>query len=162
MRHLGINPEWVLYGTGHPPNRLHPDIAKALTAPQVIRDKQFRLRDCVPASTDEFAEPAAIYQPWVVEDYSSTDHVLIEISGQMSEGMQPVINPGDRVLIARRSEIKDGDLVAARWNDDDGAIRIYRRQDEKIQLWTLNPSIPPMSLSPKAFHFFKVVLIRKA
>lgn len=162
LRGLGIDPEWVVYGTGRVPNRLSPDLAKALSTPQLAREKQFRVRDSVPLSSGQFAEPSDVYQPWVIEDYSATDHILLEVSESMAEGMRPVINPGDRVLIARKDEIKDGDLVAARWKDDDGAIRIYRRQDEKIQLWTLNPSIPPVSLSPKALHFYKVVLIRKA
>jgi phage repressor protein C with HTH and peptisase S24 domain len=162
LRHIGIDPEWVVYGTGRMPDRLKPDLAKVLTTPQVIRDKQFRVRDSVPSSAAEFAGPSDIYQPWVIEDYSSADHLLLEVSDAMAEGMRPVINPGDRVLIARRAEIKDGDLVAARWGDDDGVIRIYRRTDDKIQLWTLNPSITPVTLPPKLLHFFKIVLIRKA
>ncbi|MDP2884549.1 MAG: S24 family peptidase [Ignavibacteria bacterium] len=162
LRHIGIDPEWVIYGTGHLPDRLKPDMVKALATPQVLREKQFRVRTSVPSGAAEFGEPSDIYQPWVIEDYTSADHLLLEISESMSDGMRPVINPGDRVLIARRSDIKDGDLVAARWANDDGAIRIYRRLDEKVQLWTLNPAIAPVSLSPKAFQLYKVLLIRKA
>ncbi len=143
LRHIGIDPEYVLYGVGHVPHRLHPDMVKMLSTPEVVREKQFRVRDSVPSGAAEFAKPTDVYQPWVIEDYSSADHIMLEVSAVMAEGMRPAINPGDRVSIARRAEIKDGDLVAARWTDDVGSIRIYRRADDKIQLWTLNPSRTP-------------------
>lgn len=161
LRHLGIDPEWVVYGTGHVPDRLSPDIAKALTTPQVVREKQFRVRESVPSSAAEFAEPSDIYQPWVIEDFSSIDHVFLDVSESMAEGMRPVINPGDWVLIARKSEINDGDLVAARWSDDDGSIRIFRHVDEKVGLWSINPSVEPLILPRKSLSLYKIVLIRK-
>jgi len=90
------------------------------------------------------------------------DHIFVEVNEAMTEGMRPFINPGDRVMIARRTQLKDGDLVAAHWGKGDGAIKIYRRVDDKVQLWSVSPSVEPVTLSARMVQLYKVVLIRKA
>jgi len=97
-----------------------------------------------------------------VEHLSTSDHVFIELNESMAEGMRPFINPGDRVMIARRTQLQDGDLVAAHWGRGDGAIRIYRRVEDKVQLWSISPSVEPVTLSARMVQLYKVVLIRKA
>jgi len=148
LRRIGVDPEWVMYGTGKPPIKGHPDLSLALTTPGAIKEKSFRVRDSVPPSPAEFAE--------------AVDHVFIELNDSMVEGMRPFINPGDRVMIIRRAQLKDGDLVAAHWGKGDGTIKIYRRVDDKVQLWSISPSVEPVTLSARNVQLYKIVLIRKA
>ena len=162
LRRIGVDPEWVMYGTGKPPIKGHPDLSLALTTPGAIKEKSFRVRDSVPPSPAEFAEAVDLYQPWAVEDFSTVDHVFIELNDSMVEGMRPFINPGDRVMIIRRAQLKDGDLVAAHWGKGDGTIKIYRRVDDKVQLWSISPSVEPVTLSARNVQLYKIVLIRKA
>jgi hypothetical protein len=162
LRRIGVVPEWVMYGTGKPPVKGHPDLSMALSTPGAIKEKMFRVRDSVPSNASEFAEAVDLYQPWAVEDLSTADHVFVEVNESMAEGMRPFINPGDRVMIVRRAQFKDGDLVAAHWGHGDGAIKIYRRVDEKVQLWSVSPSVEPVTFSARMVQLYKVVLIRKA
>jgi len=162
LRRIGVDPEWVMHGTGKPPIKGHPDLTIALTTPGALKEKMYRVRDSVPWGPAEFAEAVDLYQPWAVEDLSTSDHVFVEVNESMAEGMRPFINPGDRVMIARRAQFKDGDLVAAHWGKGDGAIRIYRRVDDKVQLWSVSPSVEPVTLSARMVQLYKVVLIRKA
>jgi SOS-response transcriptional repressor LexA len=162
LRRIGVDPSWVLYGTGKPPFKHHPDIALMTTTSEESKEKAFRVHESVPTSAAAFGSTTDRYQPFVMEDYSSIDHVFLRLNRSMVEGMQPLVNPGDLALIARRTDLKDGDLVAARWTDDDGAVRIYHRLDDKIHLTTISPTAPPLLLGPKNVQIFKIVLLRKA
>jgi SOS-response transcriptional repressor LexA len=162
FRALGIDPEWVLYGTGHSPLSTKPDIAKALTTPQVVREKAFSVYDVVPRGAEDFHRPVDLYQPWVMEDFSNKSFVFIELTKEMAASLTPVLSAGDRVLISRRGEPADGDIVAARWDDGPGAIKIFRDIDGKVGLWSINPSIEPLILPKKSVSVYKVVLFRKA
>jgi phage repressor protein C with HTH and peptisase S24 domain len=161
LRALGIDPEWVMYGTGRSPLEADKDLAKSLSTPQVMRDKSFAVYDEVPRTADDFDDPVDLYQPWTVEDFSTKAYVFLELTKEMAESMKPVLAPGDLVLIARRYQCSDGDLVAARWDDGPGAIKIFRAVDGKVGLWSINPSIEPLILPKKAVSIHKVVLIRK-
>ena len=162
LRMLGIDCEWVLYGTGRSPLSAKADPSKALATPQLLRDKAFSVYDAVPRTTEDFQEPADLYQPWTVEDFSTKIYVFIELTEEMAASMKPVLAAGDRVLISRLKHVTDGDLVAARWDDGPGAIKIFRDIDGKVGLWSINPSIEPMILPKKSVSVYKVVLFRKA
>lgn len=161
LRALDIDPEWVMYGTGRSPLEADKDVAKSLSTPQVMRDKSFAVYDEVPRTSEDFDDPVDLYQPWTVEDFSTKAFIFLELTKEMAESLKPVLSAGDLVLISRRSACSDGDLVAARWDDGPGAIKIYRAVDGKIGLWSINPSIEPLVLPKKAVSIYKVVLIRK-
>jgi SOS-response transcriptional repressor LexA len=162
LRMLGIDPEWVLYGTGRSPLSTKSDLGKTLTTPQLLADRAFSVYDAVPRTTEDFQEPVDLFQPWTVEDFSTKVYVFIELTEEMAASMKPVLSAGDRVLISRLKQVADGDLVAARWDDGPGAIKIFRDVDGKVGLWSINPSIEPLVLPKKSVSVYKVVLFRKA
>jgi hypothetical protein len=161
LRDLGIDPEWVIYGTGHSPVSPMTDPGKASTTKLVEGEHTFAVYHKVPRTAYDFVHLSHLELLWSGEDFSPKGYVFLELSKEIVESMKPVLAAGDLVLIARKSHCNDGDLVAARWDDGPGAIKIFHDVDGKVGLWSINPSIEPLVLPKKVVSIYKVVLIRK-
>lgn len=161
FRNLGIDPEWIMYGTGRPPFASRFDDDTPTAGDQFLEDRSYRVRNSVPTCAADFQDAVDQYQPWAQTEFSTIDHIFIRLNESMVRSMQPVVQTGDLVLIVKRTNIKDGDLVAAYWGEGDGEVRIFRSVDNKVQLWSINPVITPITLPKKAVLMYKVVLIKK-
>jgi SOS-response transcriptional repressor LexA len=76
-----------------------------------------------------------------------------------------LVNDGDIVVLAAVSEIRNGDMVAARVADRDGreatTLKYYYRENGHVRLQHANPNVPPLPLyRPDQVEVYgKVVLI---
>ncbi|NTU72663.1 hypothetical protein HGB07_00610, partial [Candidatus Roizmanbacteria bacterium] len=78
----------------------------------------------VPAGISEVNE----YNDWQEGDdldFDPKTHFYLSIDKEFGYSMMPLVGPGDKVLVSFNSKVKDGDLVAARWDKTKGALKIY-------------------------------------
>ena len=79
--------------------------------------------------------------------------------------MVPLLQPGDVVLLDILSKPKDGDLVAARWDDSCGMVKILntdKQEPEKVILLSFNHIQKPIIAERKNITIYKIVMIRKS
>jgi len=86
------------------------------------RQVELRLLGSIPAGRSEMH-----IHEWIsVEtlDLDPNNHELLMIDKEFGYSMRPFMNPGDLVVISYKDPVEDGCLVAARWDDTKGAIKI--------------------------------------
>lgn len=97
-------------------------------------------------------------------DYHPENHAFIKVDQEFGYSMMPTIAPGDLVLINFNVKPKNGDLVAARWDETKGALKIYSENPDipnMAVLTSYNQAIAPIFVSKKKVKIYKVVLIKK-
>lgn len=97
-------------------------------------------------------------------DYHPENHAFIKVDQEFGYSMMPTIAPGDLVLINFSVKPKNGDLVAARWDETKGALKIYSENPDipnMAVLTSYNQAIAPIFVSKKKVKIYKVVLIKK-
>jgi phage repressor protein C with HTH and peptisase S24 domain len=88
----------------------------------------------------------------------------LQVDEEFGYSMRPLINPGDLVLISFTAKIDDGDIVAARWDETRGALKIctYISGDPNlVVLMSYNQNVPPMGFQKDKINMYKVVLIKR-
>lgn len=124
---------------------------------------KYKIFGRVPAGLAEVEE----YPDWQESDdlyYDPRSHFYLQVDEEFGFSMMPLINPGDKVLISIDAKVKDGDLVAARWDGTKGALKIYKENPDIkdiIVLTSYNQAFEPLFLKKKDVKLFKVVLIKK-
>lgn len=152
LMHKGCDINWLLHGRKKEEQPLPP--------PQM----EFRVEAIVPAGKDR--EVVDVTEWWQTEviDYRPDDHVFIQVDEQFGYSMMPLISPGDLVLISFSQKPKDGDLVAARWDETKGAIKMLVENpgnQNLIVLQSYNQAVAPIFLSRTQVKMYKIVLIKK-
>lgn len=61
------------------------------------------------------------------------------------ESMAPRINDGDLLIVDKREEILNGDIIVFPVNTDFFVKQFFRHPDGSIELRSLNPEFPPLS-----------------
>lgn len=152
LRELGCDIEWLMTGKRSAAN--FPDeIGRR-------RRSEYRVEATIPAGLAHLTDRSDWPESESI-DYPPEEYIWLEVSKQMGESMIPLIRPTDLLLITDREKPKPGDIVAARWRDDEGAIKIYSESDEKVVLSSYNPLIPPVVLPKSKVKLYRVVLIKK-
>ncbi|MCE1188842.1 MAG: S24 family peptidase, partial [Ignavibacteria bacterium] len=99
-----------------------------------------------------------------VIDFKPEDHAFLKIDEENGYSMMPLIRPGDVVLISFSQKPVDGDIVAARWDENAGAIKVYNESaldPNLIVLTSYNQVVAPIFLRKSQVRLYKVVLIKK-
>lgn len=174
---FGIAMEWVITGKGA--KTVQERFQSALTniyknqstSARAVNDElshfgfvkraDYAIAATVPAGTGHFTDRTDSVETESLAEYSADEHVFIQISSKMGDSMRPLLRPGDLVLVSRKAKIKDGDLVAAQWGADEGAVKIYYDMGDRVQLHSINLAVEPIKLPKKMVHMYKVVLIKK-
>ncbi len=124
---------------------------------------RYRIEATVPAGDGEMV----LYDDWFesdVLDYNPNDHVFIRVDEEFGHSMMPLVSPGDLVLISFSAKPKNGDLVAARWDETKGALKIYQElphDPSTIILLSYNQATPVIPIQKRSSRIYKVVLLKK-
>lgn len=100
-------------------------------------------------------------------DFNPSIHFCLKVDEENGLSMMPVIMPGDIVLCNRNPKlIKDGSLVAVRYEETKAAIKKIQIQEEfkggPLLLVSANPAVVPMVIPRKNVNeIYKVVAIFK-
>jgi SOS-response transcriptional repressor LexA len=107
------------------------------------------------------------YNDWYeVEDlyFDPRTHFYLNIDAEFGYSMMPIVNPGDKVLVSMNAKIKDGDLVAAIWDETKGALKTITYNPDIPDTYVLmsyNQAVPPIFVKKDKAQIYKVVLIKK-
>lgn len=124
-----------------------------------IYKPQYPLLGKVPAGRSE-----VYISDWVemeVIDFDPQDHALLMIDEEYGYSMTPIMQPGDVIMISlKENKFESGDIVAARWDDTKGAIKILSiNEDDKawIALHSSNSAEAPIFIKRNKVKLFRVV-----
>lgn len=99
--------------------------------------------------------------------YDPRKHFWLQIDDEYGFSMNPFLKSGDLILCAVPPfSLKDGDLVAVRWDKTKGALKLYKEKgvgnDKLIILTSYNASESPIVLKQNEIEqIYKVVNIKK-
>lgn len=99
--------------------------------------------------------------------YDPRKHFWLQIDEEYGFSMNPFLKSGDLILCAIPPfKLKDGDLVAVRWDKTKGALKLYKEKgvgnDKLIILTSYNASESPIVLKQNEIEqIYKVVNIKK-
>jgi SOS-response transcriptional repressor LexA len=125
---------------------------------------EYKISNMVPTIEKELN----IDEEWVDKELINFDpatHVFLKIDENNGKSMVPLLQPGDVVLLDILSKPKDGDLVAARWDDSCGMVKILNtdeQEPEKVILLSFNHIQKPIIAERKNITIYKIVMIRKS
>ncbi|GMU87503.1 MAG: hypothetical protein AMXMBFR48_27440 [Ignavibacteriales bacterium] len=152
LKNMGCSIDWLLFGTGeYEENETRP------------RYPQFRVEATVPAGEGdiydmtEWGETAAI-------EFKEDEHYFVKVDEEYGYSMLPFIQPGDMLLVSSTAPITNNDIVAARWDQTRGAIKLCSlpvNDPQKVAFISLNPMVAPMVFNKRQVRMHKVVLIMK-
>ena len=124
-----------------------------------IYKPQYPLLGKVPAGRSE-----VYLSDWVemeVIDFDPQDHALLMIDEEYGYSMTPIMQPGDIIMISlKENKFESGDIVAARWDETKGAIKILSiNEDDKawIALHSSNSAEAPIFIKRNKVKLFRVV-----
>ncbi|MFC2085430.1 S24 family peptidase, partial [Bacteroidota bacterium] len=158
---LGCDINWLLTGEATNDTKYVP-VEEAEKIKERFRIS-YLIAGVVPAGRAEIHEYNDWYEHESIE-YDKANHVFLRIDEHNGYSMMPLIEPGDLVLIDLNTEPKDGDIVAARWDESGGAIKILSIDEDnpdRIALSSYNQSIKPLFKEKCKVVLYKVVMIKK-
>lgn len=159
LHSLGCDINWLLSSDTELRYVSLDEIEKVDEIPQL----EYKIAGVVPAGHAEIFEYNDWYENELV-DYDPNTHVFLKIDEQNGISMVPLLQPGDLVLIDLYSKPKDGDMVAARWDETGGAVKILNLSEDdpnKIVLLSYNQSTKPIFKDRDKVVLYKVVMIKK-
>lgn len=140
----------------------------------IIKDKQkgyripgqleYKLESTIPAGDGDIVDLTDWYHSDVL-DYDPQHHFFLKVDEQFGLSMMPLIRPGDLLLCSTRAKVKSGDIVAAKWDKNKGAVKIasFPKNDTlNVLLMSYNQAYEPFSVPKKQTKMYKVVLIKKS
>ena len=159
LRDLGCDINWLLAEDSDLEYVSLDEIETVEIIPQI----EYKIAGVVPAGHAEIFD----YNDWYENepiDYNPDTHVFLKIDEQNGTSMIPLLQPSDLVLIDLNSKPRDGDIVAARWDETGGAVKILNMvesEPDKIALLSFNQAIKPIIKEKKNVVLYKVVMIKK-
>lgn len=99
-------------------------------------------------------------------DFNPQTHGMLKIDEEFGFSMMPLVGPGDICIISFYDKPKNGDWVAARWDETKGALKELAIDDDdpsKVILLSYNQTMRPLVKDINKVKLWKVpVIIRKA
>ena len=146
--------------------KLAGESAKGIDTINDFNNKIFRREYTVPILS---SVPAGLAE---ISEYYDQSHITFDSSRQFAlvvdslngDSMIPLLEPGDVVYCDTAAKPEPGNLVAARWGQNYGTVKIYRTVDndpEKILLSAYNQSVAPILLNKNEVAIWKVIFIKK-
>lgn len=158
---LGCDINWLLTGKVSDEIKYVPlDEAEKI---RMIHIPQFPIAGVVPAGHAEIFDYTDWYEYEPI-DFQKDRYVFLKIDENNGYSMMPMLAPGDLVLIDLNDKAKDGDMVAARWDETGGAVKILSiNQDnpKMIALMSYNQSVKPIFKEIESVALYRVVMIKK-
>lgn len=148
---LGVDIQWLLNGS----EKLSgADNADSLT---------FRVLGKIPAGYKEFHDMSDWPEIRSL-NYDPDTHFFLVVDEEFGYSMMPLVNPGDMVLVSTTARVKNGDMVAAIFDETKGALKIYSENPKipgAVVLSSYNQAIQPIFLRKDEVKLYKVVLVEK-
>lgn len=125
---------------------------------------EYNMSNSVPITDNE----TNLENEWLDKELISFDpatHVFLKIDEDNGKSMIPLLQPGDLVLLDVLAEPVDGDMVAVRWDDGCGLVKILNVDDdapEKVLLMSFNHMEKPIMKRKVDISMYKIVMIRKS
>lgn len=172
---LGCNVHWLLHGddlyVGEPEpvfRRSEPRYDFSGSNKKNIKltgnkKKEFKILGRIPAGNSDFHDWSDHPETKDLQ-YDPDEHFFLEVDDEFGYSMMPLVNPGDLILVSMHAKIKNGDLVAARWDETKGALKIYTENpdfQDTVVLTSYNQAIAPIFVKRENVQMYKVVLIEK-
>lgn len=85
-------------------------------------------------------------------DLDPRKHGVLRVDQEFGYSMMPLVGPGDLAIISFEEKPRDGDWVAARWDDTKGALKVLaidKDNPEIIVLNSYNTAVQPIILNSK-------------
>lgn len=169
LNDLGCDINWLLTGeTMKPGNIIREGGVSYISIDEAMQNKnllhlEYPVRGFIPAGNAEIKErDNPDYKDLY---YDPKSHFWLEVDEEYGYSMAPTLVPGDRVLCSITRKFNSGDIVAVRWDESKGAIKIFITNPELRELITLqsiNPAeLPIMIKRSQVKQVYKVVLIWK-
>lgn len=159
LKELGCDINWLLSDASDTRYVSFDEIESVDSIPKL----EYKIAGVVPAGHAEIFDYNDWYENELV-DYDPNTHVFLQVDEANGYSMVPLLQPGDLVLIDLYSKPKDGDMVAARWDETGGAVKILNLDEDdpnKIVLLSYNQSTKPIFKDRKKVVLYKVVMIKK-
>lgn len=152
LKNMGCSIDWLLFGTGeNEHNETHPGYP------------QYRVEAAVPAGRGDIYDMSEWMQSEVL-NFKPEDHFFLKVDEENGYSMMPFIQPGDMLLVSSTAPVANNDIVAARWDNTRGAIKLCSlpvNDPHKVALLSFNPIVAPMVFNKREVRMYKVVLIKK-
>ncbi len=148
---LGVNIKWLLNGSEY---KVPDDAGNSLT---------YRVLGKIPAGYKEFHDMSE-WPELRALNYDPDTHFFLVVDEEFGYSMMPLVNPGDMVLVSTSAKVKNGDMVAAIFDETKGALKIFSENPKipgAVVLSSYNQAIPPMFLRKDEVRLYKVVLLEK-
>lgn len=166
---LGCDINWLLTGeTMKPGNIVREGSVSYISIDEAMQNKnllrpEYPVRGFIPAGNAEIKERENPDYKDLYFDPKS--HFWLEVDEEYGYSMAPTLVPGDRVLCSMTRKFNSGDIVAVRWDESKGAIKIFITNPEmrqSIALQSINAAELPIILNRSQIkQIYKVVLIWK-
>jgi SOS-response transcriptional repressor LexA len=85
-------------------------------------------------------------------DLDPRKHGVLRIDNEFGYSMMPLVGPGDLAIISFDDKPRDGDWVAARWDETKGALKVLaidKNNPEIVVLNSYNTAVQPIILNSK-------------
>ncbi len=141
--------------------RVTKDSSAGRSQPYNIKT-QLRLVATIPAGLGEITDRSEWHE-YLPVDFNPEKDVVLEISKETGESMVPFLQVGDFAIITDSIKVKPGDIVAAVWTKNAGAIKMYDEQNGNAILLSYNPLHTPIII-PKSkvkMYFVKSIIKRR-
>jgi phage repressor protein C with HTH and peptisase S24 domain len=151
---------WIVSGTNTDPMILKDKQKESET----IKYPEYKLESTIPAGDGDIVDLTDWYHSDVL-DYDPQHHFFLKVDEQFGLSMMPLIRPGDLLLCSTRARVKSGDIVAAKWDKNKGAVKIAsfpKNDNMNVLLMSYNQAYEPFSVPRKQTKMYKVVLIKKS
>ena len=125
-----------------------------------IHEEELPLFGDIPAGRAEMKE----YTDYHKITFDSRRQFMLRIDEENGDSMMPLIRAGDIVVCDANAKPVAGDIVAARWGENRGAVKILgTMQDDpnRIFLYSSNPAGPIFPLQRDQIALYKVIFIKK-
>ncbi|MBI2420041.1 MAG: S24 family peptidase [Ignavibacteriales bacterium] len=96
--------------------------------------------------------------------FDSRNQFALMIDTNNGESLQPFLHPGDIIICDTRAQVCTGDMVAARWDTTNAAVKILgdsSKVPDSYLLYSYNPIVKPIIVKKENARLYKVVFIKK-
>ncbi|MCE1189459.1 MAG: S24 family peptidase [Ignavibacteria bacterium] len=142
------------------PAEARKTMVKEFNTGTVLYEEEIPISASIPAGPGKWQETD---QRRIITLDSRNQFALL-IDPSNGDSMQPFLQPGDMVICDMHAEPAAGDIVAAKWENGSGAIKILGDSSHvpgSYLLYSYNPLVKPIIVKKQNSTLYKVVLIHK-
>lgn len=102
--------------------------------------------------------PVGVVADYIESGYDAANTIAIKVKG---DSMYPKIEDGDLVIVRRDAEWRDGSIVVALIDGDEGVVKRVFQTPTRLTLESINPAYPPRRFEREEMNRVQVVGVVK-